>query len=76
MDFKSFCSFSVDMKYIQQTALSVFEKLLKTHIAMPLDSGSVPFADFFDVIVNISSTVGAKGHVLLLKSVQRWIDVR
>ena len=66
----------VDKEYILKTAITLFEKLMKTRISSPSEAENVPFADFFDVLVNISSAVGAKGHLMLLEYVKNWIGQR
>lgn len=67
--------FSVDMKYMLETALTVFENLLKMCIKDPAEAKNIPFADFLDALISISSAAGATGHIMLIRSVQGWINV-
>ena len=64
------------MEYILETAMTVFQKLLTARISSPSEAENIPFADFLDVLINISSAVGTKGHLKLLQNVQNWINQR
>ena len=56
--------------------MTLFERLMKARISSPPDAAAVPFAEIFDVLINVSSAVGAKGHLKLLQNVQSWIAQR
>ena len=49
---------------------------MKAQVSSPLDATAIPFAEVFDVLINVSSAVGAKGHLKLLQNVQNWIAQR
>ena len=68
--------YRVDKEYILETAITLFERLIKARMLSPSEAENIPFADFFEVLVNISSTVGARGHLKLLQSVKNWISQR
>eukprot|EP00795_Rhopilema_esculentum_P010771 gene10771-19563_t len=64
-----------DLDSILDSAMNVFAKLIKLHIESPNETRGVPYGDFLEVLVNIASAVGAKGHLKLLQAVQNWISL-
>ena len=65
-----------DIESILNSSLGVYEKLIQMHISSPSETKEVPFDEFLDILVNIASSVGAKGHLKLLKSVPKWLNLR
>ena len=56
--------------------MNVFAKLIKLHIESLSETRGIPYGDFLEVLVNIASAVGAKGHLKMLQAVQNWISLR